>query len=111
MLRWFDTKEVDALADSIVAELRDRVPSASIGAGKRRDAERARKAFAGVFGRVDAFFAARRVNLYQKARFGNRVRWALREAGYPDGFVEEATRELVMHAAISARKVTKIVDR
>ena len=47
------------------------------------------------------------LNLYKKARLGNRVQWALKEAGYPEEFVEAFTRELVTHVALASRKVTK----
>src|SRR5437016_5420437 len=45
--------------------------------------------------RLSRFGAEHRPNLYQRACFGNRVKWALKEAGYPAPFVEVATHEFI----------------
>ena len=50
-----------------------------------------------------AFAAERRPNLYQKARFGNRIKWTLKEAGYPPDVVDLVTHELVAKMALAAR--------
>jgi hypothetical protein len=100
MLRWFDVKEIDALADSVVADLVERMPAGQLGAAEPKRARRARKAFGGLFARVDAYFRANRANVYQRARFANRIRWGLSEAGYPKALAEEITREIAMHAAV-----------
>ena len=43
--------------------------------------------------------------MYQRARLGNRVKWALKEAGYPPEFVDALTYELVTVITIAgARK-------
>ena len=34
--------------------------------------------------RVQAFANEYRLDIYKKAQFGNRIKWALREAGYPN---------------------------
>ena len=101
--RWFDVKEVDAFADSIVAELRDRYPPSGVELPAKKAMEQLRKSFARVFARIDAFARTSPLSLYQKARLGNRVKWALKEAGYPEEFVETFTRELVMHVTLGAR--------
>jgi len=41
MVNWFSTKEVDALADSLVAELRDRFPEGGTDLSTRKSAEKA----------------------------------------------------------------------
>jgi hypothetical protein len=50
-----------------------------------------------------AFALKRRPNLYQKARFGNRIKWALKDAGYPGDFIEIVTTEFVKQLTITAR--------
>src|SRR6266581_3721030 len=72
---WFDCKEVDEFADTIVADLVKRFPPSDVGVPARK--------------------AADRLNLYKKAHLGNRVKWALKEAGYPEEFVDALTYELV----------------
>jgi hypothetical protein len=105
MLGWFNTKEVDVFVDSLVAELVERVPPASAGqlAGKKAF-ERLTRDFGATFRRIDAFARAQPLNLYKKAHFANRVRWGLREAGYPPEFVATMTQELLVHLTGPARK-------
>lgn len=107
---WFDVKEVDAFADSIVAELRERYPPSGVELPATKAFDRLRKSFARMFARIDTFARSGSLNLYKKARLGNRVRWALKEAGYPEEFVETFTRELVTHVAL-ARKASDPGDR
>ena len=73
-----------------------------------KSAERALKSLDRIFSRISEFAAARRPNLYQKACFGNRIKWGLREAGYPEPFVEVATQKLMTYLALasSARPVS-----
>jgi len=102
---WFRTKEVDEFADSLVAELVERVPPATAGqlVGKKAF-ERLTRDFGAAFRRIDAFASGRPLNFYQKAHFANRVRWGLREAGYPPDFVATMTQELLVHLTVPAPK-------
>lgn len=104
--KWFDVKEVDAFADSIVAELRDRYPPSGVELPAKKAMERLRKNFGRIFARIDAFARTRPLGLYQKARLGNRIKWALKDAGYPEEFVKTFTRELVMHVTPGARNAS-----
>ena len=111
MFGWSGSKEVDALADSVVAELRRLVPTSGAEARTRKEARKLRKQFGAVFSRVDAFLVSHPLNLYAKARFANRVKWALKEAGYPAPFIEQVTEELALHAAIMVPKSEDKVDK
>ena len=46
---------------------------------------------------------AHRFNFYQRARLGNRVKWALKEAGYPGEFVTAFTTELITLVTVAGR--------
>src|SRR5918992_5013689 len=94
---WFNTKELDEFADTLVAHLVEHYPPSGGELSGKKTFERLRKLFGGTFERIDAFVRARRLNVYKKAHFANRVRWALIEAGYPSEFVETMTRELLTH--------------
>ncbi len=100
-LGWFDTKELDDFADTIVSELVRRYPPGQGITGKNAF-ERLKKSFAAAFDRMDRFLAGRKLNLYKKAHFANRIRWALTEAGYPPDFVSTMTQEVVTHVTIAA---------
>jgi hypothetical protein len=49
----------------------------------------------------------RKLNIYKKARLGNRVRWALREAGYATEFTDALSYELVTVATLASRQAGK----
>lgn len=104
MLGWFNTKEVDALADSVVADLRTRFPASGHEVQTQKDVQRVLKGVDRLLARVDQFARERRPNLYKKARFGNRVRWGLVEAQYPAEFAQAITDELVTHLTLASRR-------
>ena len=105
--RWFDCKAVHAFADSAVADLVKRVPPSSIAAPAKHTAARLKNTNDMIFSRAEAFARAQPPNLYQKAQLGNRVKWALREAGYPPEFVDALTYELVTLITLASRKGTR----
>jgi hypothetical protein len=100
LLHWFSRKHIDEFADSVVAELRQQFPQAGIDLSTRKSAEKAVRTLDRIFTRISAFAAERRPNLYQKACFGNRVKWALKEASYPEPFVEVATDKFVTYMTV-----------
>jgi hypothetical protein len=107
---WFNCREIDELVDSIVADLVKRFPPGGL---DDMPAEKAAKRLKGVhnaaFHRVDAFARSRPLNLYKKAHLGNRFKWSLREAGYPDAFADLMSTEFVTLAMLAsgARKNLK----
>jgi len=107
MLAWLDCSEVDAFADGVVADLVKRVPPSSIGGAAKKAAERLKSTHDMVFARAEAFARAQRLNLYKKARLGNRVKWALKEAGYSEEFVDALTYELVTVVTLASSARTK----
>ncbi len=106
---WFNVKEVDEFAESIIADLVKRVPPAKVeaqvqaqAAGKKKATGKLRKAHAAIFKRIEDFGRTHDLNVYKKARLGNRIKWALAEAGYPPGFIDTLTVEIltvVTHAS------------
>jgi hypothetical protein len=102
-LSWFNTKELDEFADTLVARLIESYPPSSGPLSGRKAFERLRRLFGGTFERIDGFVRGHRLNLYKKAHFANRVRWSLLEAGYPREFVDTMTEELVAHLTLASR--------
>lgn len=94
---WFNTKELDEFADSTVTRLLESYPPSGDQLSGKKAFERLRRLFGATFERIDGFVRAQPLNLYKKAHFANRMRWALLEAGYPREFVDTMTRELVTH--------------
>ena len=102
LLDWFSTKHIDEFADSIVAELLRRFPQSGADLSTEKSAEKAMKTLDRIFSRISAFAAEHRPNLYQKACFGNRIEWALKEAGYPAPFVQAVTQKFLAYMAIAS---------
>lgn len=94
ILSWFDTKEVDALADRIVRDLVRRVPPSTIDDQGRKAAANRDKRRDSIRRQVRDFTSKHRLNLYKKARLANRFKWALHEAGYSKALIDEMTFEL-----------------
>lgn len=101
---WFHTKELDEFADSIVSRLVESYPPGGGPPSGKKAFERLRKQFGAAFDRIDGFVRSQKLNLYKKAHFANRMRWALHEAGYPPEFVRTMTEELVTHLTLAARR-------
>ena len=101
---WLDTKEVDEFADGVVAELLRRFPPSGVDLSTKKEVERVIKNVDKLMLRVGEFARGRKLGLYQKARFGNRIKWALKEARYPAQFVEVMTYELVTQLTLASRK-------
>jgi hypothetical protein len=102
-LAWFDTAEVDSFADTVVAELLRRMPPAQISTSNERSDKRFHRMTEVLSGRARAFGSTQRPNVFKRARLGNRVKWALKEAGYPEAFVEAFTYELVKVVTLAAK--------
>jgi hypothetical protein len=103
VLAWFDTRELDDFADAIVAELVRRYPPSGEEVGGKKAFERLRRSFGATFDKIDRFLSGHKLNVYKKARFANRVRWALTEAGYRPDFVATMTEEVVTHVTVRTR--------
>ena len=102
LLDWFSRKHIDEFADSIVAELLRRFPQSGADLSSEKSEEKAMKTLDRIFSRISAFAAEHRPNLYQKACFGNRIEWALKEAGYPAPFVQTVTQKFLAYMAIAS---------
>ena len=103
ILRFLDTTEVDEFADSIVAELQQRFPPSGVDLSTQKAVDRVMKNVERIGARVADFGRARKLNVYQKARFGNRIKWALKEAQYPQLFVDVMTQELITQLTLATR--------
>jgi hypothetical protein len=102
MLGWFDVSKVDAFADAAVADLVKRVPPATMASPGKNTAQRLKSTGDAIFQRAEAFAREQPLNLYKKAHLGNRVKWALREAGYSTEFADALSYELVTVVTIAA---------
>ena len=99
VFKWFDTAEVDGFADSIVKLFMTRFPPTEFTTPGKKQDERFRKVHAALARELTDFRKKHKLNIYLKARLANRFKWALKEAGYPDPFIDELAYELATLAA------------
>lgn len=102
--KWLDTGEVDRFAQWVVAELVRRLPPASLGPADKKLGERLHRMNEAVSERATTLAFGERLNFYKRARLANQVKWGLREAGYPDAFVETFTYELATLITVASRR-------
>jgi hypothetical protein len=103
MPNWLDTSEVDRFVDEIVGDLVKRFPPLTGGTYSKKEIERLTKTHKSILDRVERFAAEHKLNIFKKARLGNRFKWALKEAGYEPMVVDAFTQEVVTIATL-ARK-------
>jgi len=103
IFEWFKSKDIDDFADALVAEVRQRFPPTGVELPAKKGAERLAKIHQALFARVTAFARGNRLNLYRKARLGNRVKWGLIDGGYPDQFVDAFVHELITTVVIESQ--------
>jgi hypothetical protein len=106
-LRWFDTGEVDRFAEWVVAQVVQRLPPATLGIPERKLGERIRRMNDWVSAHAAELAVRERPNFYQRARLASRVKWGLREAGYPEAFVETFTYEFATLVTLAARRAPR----
>ena len=111
MLKWFDSRQVDEFSDWLVAELLKRYPPAGVDTDPKKATRRFQKVHNSLFLRVQAFAREHRLNVYTKARLGNRVKWAMREAGYPQRFADEFSHEVVTFVSVARRPSAKAASK
>ena len=100
IFKWFDTKDVDALAKRMVDDKAKRIPPANFASGGRKGEAKKDRAHELVLRQASEFAREHKLNVYTKARLANNFKWALLDAGYPKDFVDRMTIEL---AAVVAR--------
>ena len=86
-LKWFDSKASVAFASEITREIQILVPPGGEEVKENRRARQVRS-LERLLARVRTFSKQHRLNIYQKAKFANTIRWSLRDAGYPKDFIE-----------------------
>jgi hypothetical protein len=102
MLKWFDTKGSDDFARSLAKDIEARIPLVSLDGYKRGDAVKHAESLQLVHNRVAKFRQENRLNFYKTAKLGNVLRWELKEAGYPDDFVDQIAKDVVVRLASGA---------
>lgn len=105
---WFKTREINEFARAIVDELKARIPPDGLEVRNARKAwDKVMKTKSILHGRMETFAHSHKLNIYQKASFGNTIKWALKDAGYTQEFTDIWTHELMTFIAVHSQKASK----
>ena len=100
MLKFFNTKEIEELATALAEDLGRRFPPASEARTDPGAKHQIKVILEGLSARALRFHEQNKLGVYKKAKLGNVFRWKLKELGYSDDFVEQATKEIVTRLAV-----------
>ncbi|MBI4986878.1 MAG: hypothetical protein HZC24_16420 [Rhodocyclales bacterium] len=86
---WFKAREVTEFGAFLADFLAERIPTKS--------PKKAPEALAKLFAHVERFKESHKLNMYKKAKLANAFKWKLIDHGYANEFIEEMTKELLLH--------------
>ncbi len=90
-------RQHDEFADALAKEFIEQCPLASVtGARDRKAVRKFDKAVNHLYTRARDYRGRVKLNIYTKARIGNKFMWALRDAGYDEVLIEELTNGLLL---------------
>jgi len=95
-----NTAEVDTFATQLAEDLGRRFPPAS---EKRTDAGAKNQLgviLEGLSKRAERFRDEKKLGIYKKAKLGNVFKWRLKELGYSEAFIDQATNAVVTRIAM-----------
>ena len=97
--RWFDTSELEDFGTVIANDLGRRFPPASEARTDPGAKYQLKVILEGLGARAVRFHGERKLSVYKKAKLGNVFKWRLKELGYSDAFIDNATKEIVNRLA------------
>ena len=94
MISWFDTRASKDFGLAMASFYTERMPPTA-GGSEKQFAARSRQTLEKMSQQVVVFKQQNKLNTYKVAQVGNTFKWALKDAGYEDSFVDELTQWLV----------------
>ena len=99
MFGLFNTRELEEFANALAKDLQLRFPPASEARTDSGAAHQIKVILDGLAARAVRYHEQHRLGVYRKAKLGNVFRWKLKEMGYSDAFVDNATEIIVKRLA------------
>ena len=87
VLGWFDTRGVVAFAQEAARDIQAALPPGE--APRRVRGDKRAKRLERVIANARRFAAENKLNAYKKAKLMNTLKWSLKEAGYPEEFIDD----------------------
>jgi hypothetical protein len=92
---WFDARVAKDRGAELARAFASRVP-VEANLGERKFESRAKSAIAQLQRDAAEFARNEKLNAYKKAQLGNAFKWALKDAGYADEYVDKLTDLLLL---------------
>lgn len=97
MFNKLSNKDLDEFSKSLARELARQYESGSEDQALNKKAKRKLgKALDKIYLKAVDFHLEHKLGIYGKARLGNTFKWELKELGYKESFVDEATKGLIL---------------
>lgn len=98
-LNWLQGKHIDTFSRELAQEFAKRYPlEMAKNSPDKKTQRKLGRALNYVYKQAQEFREARRLGVYGTARLGNGFKWELREIGYRNELIEEATKGLILSA-------------
>jgi hypothetical protein len=94
-----DTREIEDFGTVLANDLGRRFPPASEARTDPGAQYQLRVILEGLGARAVRFHLDKKLSVYKKAKLGNVFKWRLKELGYSDLFIDNATKEIVNRLA------------
>jgi hypothetical protein len=94
-----DTREIEDFGTVLANDLGRRFPPASEARTDPGAQYQLKVILEGLGARAVRFHLDKKLNVYKKAKLGNVFKWRLKELGYSDSFIDNATKEIVNRLA------------
>lgn len=86
---WFDARAAVECGATLAEFVVERIPN--------KNPKKAPEALAKLFAHIERFKQNHKLNMYKKAKLANTFRWKLVDYGYTDEFIDEITKEVLLH--------------
>ena len=96
---FLDTHELEDFGTVLANDLGRRFPPASEARTDPGAQYQLKVILEGLGARAVRFHMQKKLNVYKKAKLGNVFKWRLKELGYSDSFIDNATKEIVNRLA------------
>ena len=86
---WLDARAAVECGATLAEFVVERIPN--------KNPKKAPEALAKLFAHIERFKQDNKLNMYKKAKLANTFRWKLVDYGYTNEFVDEMTKEVLVH--------------
>jgi hypothetical protein len=96
LFSWFSNRDIENFATEVAREFAKACPLADT-QRERSSVKKLAHAIDAACERAAAFQKEKKLGVYGKAKLGTTFKWELKALGYDDDFIDEFTRNLLMH--------------